>query len=337
MPEGAGRAGGRWPGSLGLGGTVVLVALAALLWDAAARGWAVVPRTEVPAPGTPLESLTRETARHITVIFWLGYLALLDGLLERVRSVRGPGGSPVRRHPGRFALCCASSIAIWLTFEWLNDASLDAWRYHGLPTDRFHLWTMYALAFATICPALFLTAALLLRIDALAALDGPRVRIAPAVQLAIGAGCVLALALIEGPLGAIPAFAFWAFLLDPLNRRLGGPSIFAEWEEGRWGRTAALCAAGLVCGLLWEGWNYLAVAKWTYHLPFLGPLEAVRLFEMPLPGYLGYPPFAIECWVMFQTIMLIGARLAGSKRVRSPDAMLGGTGPPRALDGSDRR
>jgi hypothetical protein len=58
----------------------------------------------------------------------------------------------------------------------------------------------------------------------------------------------------------------------------------------------------LVGGLLWEFWNYAAVAKWTYNLPFLGPLERLRYFEMPLPGLLGFPPFAIECWAAFQTI-----------------------------------
>jgi hypothetical protein len=69
-------------------------------------------------------------------------------------------------------------------------------------------------------------------------------------------------------------------------------------------RAAALFAGGLVCGLLWEFWNYWALAKWVYHLEFLGPLEHIRYFEMPVLGLLGFLPFGAECWVMWQTIRI---------------------------------
>jgi len=26
---------------------------------------------------------------------------------------------------------------------------------------------------------------------------------------------------------------------------------------------------------------------------------SLKLFEMPLPGYLGFPPFALECYAMY--------------------------------------
>jgi len=57
-----------------------------------------------------------------------------------------------------------------------------------------------------------------------------------------------------------------------------------------------LLASGLVCGVLWEFWNYWAIAKWTYTVPFFGN---VKIFEMPVLGFLGFPPFAVECWVMY--------------------------------------
>ena len=87
------------------------------------------------------------------------------------------------------------------------------------------------------------------------------------------------------------------------------PSLIGDWRAGRYGRTAALLAGGLTCGFLWEFWNYWAVAKWTYNLPFLAGLEPYKLFEMPLPGFSGFPPFALECWAVFQTIVLLGNRL----------------------------
>lgn len=122
-------------------------------------------------------------------------------------------------------------------------------------------------------------------------------------------------------------FLAWIFLLDPLNRRLGAPSIFGDWERGHWKRehwkrTLALAAAGAVCGVLWETWNYWAAAKWTYDLPFLGPLETLRLFEMPLAGFSGFPPFAVECWVMFQTLAHVLGRGLRLEPVREADGIL---------------
>ena len=46
--------------------------------------------------------------------------------------------------------------------------------------------------------------------------------------------------------------------------------------------------AGRRAGLrvVWEFWNYWAGAKWIYTVPIL---PDVKLFEMPLPGYLRLP------------------------------------------------
>jgi hypothetical protein len=48
--------------------------------------------------------------------------------------------------------------------------------------------------------------------------------------------------------------------------------------------------------VLWEFFNYWAIAKWTYTVPYFGN---VKIFEMPVLGYLGFPPFAVECWVFY--------------------------------------
>ena len=70
------------------------------------------------------------------------------------------------------------------------------------------------------------------------------------------------------------------------------------------GRTLAAFTGGLMCGFLWEFWNYWALTKWTYNLPFLGSIERYKYFEMPLPGLLGFLPFGIECWIMWQLIRI---------------------------------
>src|SRR5690606_9476878 len=127
----------------------------------------------------------------------------------------------------------------------------------------------------------------------------------PAGLVGLGALCLVFPVAVAAPIGNLTLWLGAALLLDPANPAFGAPSLLRDWEQGRYGRTLSLMAGGLVCGLLWEFWNYWAVAKWTYDLPFLGPLEAVRYFEMPLPGLGGFLPFAASCWAMFQTVALL--------------------------------
>jgi predicted flap endonuclease-1-like 5' DNA nuclease len=55
--------------------------------------------------------------------------------------------------------------------------------------------------------------------------------------------------------------------------------------------------------LLWESLNIGARAKWIYTVPFL---ENLKLFEMPVPGFLGFPPFAVECFIIWQALVTAG-------------------------------
>ncbi len=105
------------------------------------------------------------------------------------------------------------------------------------------------------------------------------------------------------------------FLLDPINFRLGRPSIVGDLRSGRWGRMLALMAGGLTCGFLWEFWNYWAIAKWTYHLPFLGVWQHWRYFQMPVLGLAGFPAFGVEVWVMWQfSLVLLHPIVEGERR-----------------------
>jgi hypothetical protein len=38
-------------------------------------------------------------------------------------------------------------------------------------------------------------------------------------------------------------------------------------------------------------------------------LKQLRYFEMPLLGFLGFLPFAVECWVMLQLLLGLTQRL----------------------------
>jgi len=66
-----------------------------------------------------------------------------------------------------------------------------------------------------------------------------------------------------------------------------------------------LVLSGFLCGALWEFWNYWSRAKWHYTVPIM---EHVKIFEMPLPGYFGFPAFALECFTMYVFVRLAFTR-----------------------------
>jgi hypothetical protein len=70
-----------------------------------------------------------------------------------------------------------------------------------------------------------------------------------------------------------------------------------------------------VCGWLWEFWNYWAAAKWLYIFPMF---QGWKIFEMPAPGFLGFPPFALECFTMYVTARwLVGGRRPVAAKFRT--------------------
>lgn len=86
----------------------------------------------------------------------------------------------------------------------------------------------------------------------------------------------------------------WVFLIpimDVINYRLGYSSFLRDLERGKIGAIISTGLAGMVCGFFWEVWNYWAVTKWVYSVPLV---EDLKLFEMPILGYLGFAFFAVE-------------------------------------------
>ena len=250
---------------------------------------------------------------HFTPLIWCGYLLVLLGLL-------GFAAHCVFAARWRFRLLALSlwSVIAWCYFDWLNfrfmrnsATGLHAWEYQGLPPAAADRAIGYFIAFAAIAPALFLTAELLRRAG-LWRLNSAGIRIAPAFQIA---AFLLGVCFFAGPFilhDPIANFMIWCsliFMLDPVNFWLGRPSLIADWRAGRWGRTLALMLGGLACGLLWEFWNYWAIARWTYHLPFLAGWKHVHYFAMPLPGLIGYLGFGPQMWVMWQFSLLFCRKL----------------------------
>ncbi len=189
---------------------------------------------------------------------------------------------------------------------------LHAWNYQGLPHNPVERVTGYIVAVAAIAPAMLLTAEIWMRLGLHKWHTRRGVRITASVQIAC---LILGIVFFFGPFveqRAIADLMLWVsliFLLDPINFWCGRPSIMGDWIAGRWGRTFALMLGGLSCGFLWEFWNYWALAKWTYHLPFLGAWQHIRYFEMPVLGLPGFMSFGVEIWVMWQFSLLLLHRL----------------------------
>jgi hypothetical protein len=239
-----------------------------------------------------------------TPIAWTGFIIFADAVVWRAR-----GDSWLRSAPREFAALALVSIPLWLVFEGYNLV-IRNWHYVGLPENPALRNVGYAWSFATIWPAMFETGDLISslrdRRAPLTRADEPLphpLRTAGWICMAAGVLMLAVPILLRGtPLAtylAAPVWLGFILLLDPLNARAGGESLLADWREGRTGRTVNLLVAGLICGLLWEFWNYWSGAKWVYSVPIL---PHVKIFEMPIVGFLGFPAFALECFVMYVAV-----------------------------------
>jgi len=233
-----------------------------------------------------------------TPIAWSGYILFVDGIVWQRR-----GTSLLRDAPAELCFIAFVSVPLWVIFELYNKCCLWNWYYVGLPESMPLRYFGYIWSFATIWPAIFETGDL---VSALRDRRAPETRAdpSPAHQpgvvgwLSVAAGVVMLIVplVYPSPYLAAPVWLGFFFLLDPFNARAADESILGDWRDGRRGRLVNLLAAGLICGLVWEFWNYWAGTKWIYNVPILPNL---RVFEMPTPGYGGFPAFALECFAMY--------------------------------------
>lgn len=246
---------------------------------------------------------------YFTPLVWSGYILFVDSLVFRIK-----GSSLLLNRPSQFALLLPLSIVFWLIFEFFN-LYIQNWHYVGLPEERLLRWLGYAWAFATIWPAILETAEAFEGWRRISQRKIRSLRITRghlSLSFAFGAFC-LACPFIASPslakYLAAPVWLGFIFLLDPLNYWMGKNSLFQNLERGDPRTLYSLLISGLVCGLLWEFWNYWAGAKWHYTVPILGD---VKIFEMPLLGYLGFPPFAVECYVLYAFVRNVFAKKTNS-------------------------
>lgn len=251
---------------------------------------------------------------YFTPLIWTGYLLFIDAVVWTLA-----GRSRLARAPREFLWLAFWSVPLWLVFETYN-LRLQNWTYVGLPHSLLLRNFGYLWSFATIWPAIHETA------DFLHALGLGREegkcrlvlgRWGQRVVFILGLGLVTAPVLVPRRVGSYLFGAVWlgfALLLDPVNHWWGGHSVLRDLERGRSSAVTPFLVSGLACGLLWEFWNYWAGAKWLYLFRIW---QHWKVFEMPLPGFLGFPFFALECFVMYEFLRTVRKQLFG--HLQSPE------------------
>jgi len=252
---------------------------------------------------TLAEILMLAGIRPFTVWFyslaWWSYIMIAD---QAVYHLKGSSLWVNRRR--EFLALLPISAAFWFIFEGLN-VYLKNWHYVMAPKEVWIRWPGYFIAYATVLPGLFETMDL---VDGLGFFKRAKTPPLARTNAWYRPFALLGLVMLGGVV-FLPRYFFpltWLFpifLFEPVLHAHGSPSLMRDLEEGDPRTLLNLLAAGLVCGLLWEFWNFWAETKWIYTVPFFSYL---KVFEMPVLGFLGFPPFAVACYVMYNLTVLIG-------------------------------
>jgi hypothetical protein len=234
---------------------------------------------------------------YFTPIAWTAYLMIVDAMVFAAK-----GRSRLHDTPGQFFIAGLLSIPLWLIFEAYN-LRLANWTYVGVPVNPAGALFGYGWSFATITPAILETSDLIETFGWFKPSRPIRFsRTSKNLTMAFGVACLVLPVALPRHIGAYLFGLVWigfVFLLDPINERIGAVSLLRDLADGRSARLCSLFVAGWVCGWLWEFWNFWAAAKWHYIFPIM---QHDKIFEMPIAGYLGFLPFALECFVMYSTM-----------------------------------
>lgn len=242
--------------------------------------------------------------------FPLCWWSLLLALSGAVRLVRGRSPFPSL---GSFFACAAASVVFWDVFELLN-LRLRNWWYVGVSPDPLAGALFAAFSFATVLPAARYGLALLTPAGA-GSLESPNPARGPRPLTLTLLGLVSLLLALRFPRFAFPLA--WIFLwplceaaLGALQQAPGLESPLEALRRGHRGLILRLLALALPLGLVWESLNSGCERGWVYTVPFF---EQPKLFEMPLPGYLGYLPFLLEAGAALALVERLLPRLYGSR------------------------
>ncbi len=216
------------------------------------------------------------------IVSWWSYIVFIDTVLslKENKFIILNRGLPV---------LIIISCSFWCIFEIIN-VRIQNWFYISLPQDTYRRYAGYLLAYGTVIPAIYVTRELMLRFVGASRTTPFSMRHYPAYSIPLGTISLLLTYLYPSYCFAL-TWVFLALILDGYNYAKGYGSFMGDFEKGLTGNMIATLLSGLVCGALWEAWNFRSVSKWVYTVPFF---ENMKIFEMPVLGYIGFPIFSLE-------------------------------------------
>ena len=230
--------------------------------------------------------------RYFFIPLWFAYIGVANALCAH-RS----GTCPMRQEPLFFAALFPLSAVFWWFFEYLNQF-VQNWCYTGVEYGPVAYSVHASVSFSTVLPAVYTTWWWLSGLGWLerrfSGLPSLRRFAAPTWRWPL---FLLSCAGLIG-VGLRPAELsplLWIaplLILTSLRHIAGRRTLFTAMVEGDWRPVLTAAMAALVCGFLWEMWNYCSLAKWKYSIPYV---HRFQLFEMPVLGYMGYLPFGLLC------------------------------------------
>jgi hypothetical protein len=232
---------------------------------------------------------------NFTPIQWWAYIFLMDAIIEKKW-----GKSYIFKYTFEFILMSLYSFGCWLIFEFYNIYYIKNWYYTELPENWVYRWIGYLAAFSTIFPGIFLTTRFL---NYMGLFKNLKIKEWNLTKTKLFVWSFVGFVFLIFPFFYSSQYIFalvwlgFILLLDPVNYYLGFDSIASDFARGKPQRFINLMLGGYICGLLWEFWNYWSLRKWIYTLPFT---PDIKIFEMPIAGFSGFGPFAIECFCMYE-------------------------------------
>jgi len=229
-------------------------------------------------------------------IVWIGYILFIDAMVYRVK-----GQSIISGYIKEFVFICILSVPFWLIFEFYNLFT-KSWTYTN------YTWYIQVAYFITIMPAVLETFSLISAAGIFKRFDSSMLKKSARptsrfyfvilVLLVLFGFVITVLPFIMPQIGYPFMWVGLMLLLDPLNNLIGRPSVGQKVAAGKRSILYGLFLSGLIMGFFWEFWNFQAFPKWTYNISYL-PFSYIKLFEMPIAGYLGYLPFAVEVYLYY--------------------------------------
>jgi len=229
---------------------------------------------------------------------WLGYCLTIDAIV-----LWRTGTSLLARSPRKYVGLFIISAPVWWLFELLNLRTLN-WVYigaDGFSPLAYVFWT--TLSFTTVLPAVFGGAELVSSFGIVKKINRGLVvgkDRGTTISFFVTGWIMLVLMLfwprVFFPLMWISVY----FILEPINIWLGNRSLPDWTEKGDWRPVTSLWLGVLLTAFFWEMWNYYSYPKWIYHV---ARGDWLHIFEMPLLGYGGYLPFALELHALYYLIL----------------------------------